>query len=74
MLQRTNKLLIGKDISRDAQVVDGAIITTTVASTGLADGESLFLTRILKYWQPVLLLLIPILYIFVKVQAKPTPT
>ncbi len=48
MLQRTNKLLIGKDISRDAQVVDGAIITTTVASTGLADGEVVVLDKNFK--------------------------
>jgi len=45
MLQRTNKLLIGKDISRDAQVVGGATITTTIASTGLADGEVVVLDK-----------------------------
>jgi len=48
MLQRTNKLLIGKDISRDAQVVDGALITTTIASTGLADGEVVVLDKNFK--------------------------
>lgn len=45
MLQRTSKLLIGKDISRDAQVVDGAVITTTAGSTGLADGEIVVLDK-----------------------------
>lgn len=48
MLQRTNKLLIGKDISRDAQVTDGALITTTVGSTGLADGEVVVLDKNFK--------------------------
>lgn len=48
MLQRTTKLLIGKDISRDAQVVAGAIITTTIASTGLADGEIVVLDKTFK--------------------------
>ena len=48
MLQRTNKLLIGKDISRDTQVVDGALITTTVGSTGLADGEIVVLDKNFK--------------------------
>jgi hypothetical protein len=48
MLQRTNKLLIGKDISRDAQVVAGATITTIVASTGLADGEIVVLDKNFK--------------------------
>ena len=45
MLQRTNKLLIGKDISRDAQVVAGATIVTSVGSTGLADGEVVVLDK-----------------------------
>jgi len=45
MLQRTNKLLIGKDINRDAQVVDGAVITTITGSTGLADGEIVVLDK-----------------------------
>ena len=45
MLQRTNKLLIGKDINRDAQVVDGAVITTTAGSTGIADGEVVVLDK-----------------------------
>ena len=48
MLQRTSKLLIGKDISRDAEVVAGAIITTTIASTGLADGEIVVLDKTFK--------------------------
>jgi hypothetical protein len=45
MLQRTNKLLIGKDINRDQQVVDGAVITTMAGSTGLADGEVVVLDK-----------------------------
>lgn len=48
MFQRTNKLLIGKDISRDAQVVAGAAITTTTGSTGLADGEIVVLDKNFK--------------------------
>lgn len=48
MLQRTNKLLIGKDISRDTEVVDGAAITTVMASTGLADGEIVVLDKNFK--------------------------
>ena len=48
MLQRTNKLLIGKDINRDAQVVAGAAITTTTGSTGLADGEVVVLDKDFK--------------------------
>jgi hypothetical protein len=48
MLQRTNKILIGKDISRDAQVVGGAVITTTTGSTGLADGEIVVLDKYFK--------------------------
>ena len=48
MLQRTNKLLIGKDISRDAEVVAGALITTTVGSTGLAEGELVVLDKNFK--------------------------
>lgn len=48
MLQRTNKLLIGKDISRDAQVVAGALITTTVGSAGLAEGELVVLDKNFK--------------------------
>jgi hypothetical protein len=48
VLQRTTKLLIGKDISRDAQVVDGAVITTTAGSTGLADGEIVVLDKNFK--------------------------
>lgn len=45
MMQRTTKLLIGKDISRDAQVVAGASMATLVASTGLADGEVVVLDK-----------------------------
>ncbi len=39
MLNRVTNVLIGKDISRDAQVVAGAQIDTITKSTGLADGE-----------------------------------
>lgn len=39
MLTRVNKILIGKDVSRDTQVVGGIGIATLVASTGLAAGE-----------------------------------
>ncbi len=39
MLTRVNKVLIGKDISRDAQVIGGIGIVTLCASTGLAEGE-----------------------------------
>ena len=45
MIHRTNKILIGKDISRDAQVVAGATIATISASTGLADGEVVVLDK-----------------------------
>jgi hypothetical protein len=48
MLQRTNKLLIGKDINRDPQVVAGAAITTTTGSSGLADGEIVVLDKDFK--------------------------
>lgn len=48
MLQRTSKLLIGKDISRDAEVVDGAVITMTAGSTGLVDGEIVVLDKNFK--------------------------
>jgi len=48
MLQRTNRLLIGKDISRDAQVVDGATLATITLSTGLADGEVVVLDKYKK--------------------------
>lgn len=48
MLQRTNKLLIGKDINRDATVVDGSVITTTTGSTGIADGEVVVLDKNFK--------------------------
>jgi len=45
MIDRTNKILIGKDITRDAQVVAGANIVTISASTGLADGEIVVLDK-----------------------------
>lgn len=48
MLQRTSKLFIGKDIDRDAQCIDGAAITTLIASTGLAEGEVLVLDKDMK--------------------------
>jgi hypothetical protein len=48
MLQKTNKLFIGKDISRDAQVVDGASMYTITLSTGLADGEVVVLDKFKK--------------------------
>ena len=48
MLQRTNRILIGKDISRDAQVVDGATLATITLSTGLADGEIVVLDKYKK--------------------------
>lgn len=39
MLNRVTSVLIGKDITRDAQVVAGAQLDTITKSTGLADGE-----------------------------------
>jgi len=48
MLQRTNRILIGKDISRDAQVVDGATLATITLSSGLADGEIVVLDKFKK--------------------------
>lgn len=39
MLTRVNKILIGKDVSRDAQVIGGIDMVTLCASTGLAEGE-----------------------------------
>lgn len=48
MLQKTNKLFIGKDINRDAQVVDGASMYTITLSTGLADGEVVVLDKYKK--------------------------
>jgi len=39
MINRVTSVLIGKDISRDAQVVAGAQLDTITKSTGLADGE-----------------------------------
>lgn len=48
MLTRVNKVLIGKDINRDAQVVAGATLATITLSTGLADGEVVVLDKYKK--------------------------
>lgn len=40
---RVQKVYVGTDISRDAQVVAGASITTLIASTGMAEGEIVIL-------------------------------
>jgi len=45
MINRTDKVLIGKDITRDPQVVAGASIVTISASTGLQDGEIVVLDK-----------------------------
>ncbi len=45
MINRTDKVFIGKDITRDAQVIAGANIVTISASTGLADGEIVVLDK-----------------------------
>jgi len=45
MINRVTSLLIGKDISRDAQVVAGAQIDTITLSTGLASGEIVVLDK-----------------------------
>lgn len=45
MINRTDKVFIGKDITRDAQVVAGANIVTISADTGLADGEIVVLDK-----------------------------
>lgn len=45
MLNRVTSLLIGKDISRDAQVVSGAQLDTITKSTGLANGEIVVLDK-----------------------------
>jgi hypothetical protein len=45
MNNRVTEILIGKDISRDAQVVAGIDMTTLGASTGLADGELVVLDK-----------------------------
>lgn len=45
MLTRVNKVLIGKDINRDAQVVAGATLATITLSTGLAEGEVVVLDK-----------------------------
>ena len=39
MITRVNKVLIGKDVSRDAEVIGGIGMVTLCASTGLAEGE-----------------------------------
>ena len=48
MLKRTDKLLIGKDISRDAQVIAGAGLKVISASTGMAEGEIVVLDKFKK--------------------------
>ena len=48
MLKRTDKLLIGKDISRDADVIAGAGLKTISASTGMASGEVVVLDKFKK--------------------------
>lgn len=48
MLTRVNKVLIGKDINRDAEVVKGATLATITLSTGLADGEVVVLDKYKK--------------------------
>lgn len=48
MNKRVNKVFIGKNVSRDAQVVDGASITTIIASTGMAEGEIVILDKDMK--------------------------
>lgn len=48
MLNRVTEILIGKDISRDAQVVAGAAISVIQATTGLADGEIVALDKNMK--------------------------
>ena len=45
MVNRVTEILIGKDISRDAQVVAGIDMTVLGASTGLADGELVVLDK-----------------------------
>jgi len=45
MMQRTTKLLIGKDIDRDAQVVAGASMATIIASGAMQDGEVVVLDK-----------------------------
>ena len=45
MINRVTSLLIGKDISRDAQVVTGAQLDTITKSTGLASGELVVLDK-----------------------------
>lgn len=52
MLTRVNKVLIGKDINRDAQVVPGATLATITLSTGLADGEVVVLDKYKKVLAP----------------------
>ena len=45
MLQRTTKLLIGKDINRDALVVEGASMATIIATGAMSDGEIVVLDK-----------------------------
>jgi len=45
MNKRVNKVFIGKNVSRDAQVIDGADIVTMMASTGMAEGEIVVLDK-----------------------------
>lgn len=52
MLTRVNKVLIGKDINRDAQVVPGASLKTITLSTGLADGEVVVLDKYKRVLAP----------------------
>lgn len=43
--KRVNKVFVGKDVSRDAQVIAGIDMTTLMASTGLAEGEIVVLDK-----------------------------
>ena len=45
MMQRTTKLLIGKDISRDATNVAGASMATLIAENSMQDGEVIVLDK-----------------------------
>lgn len=48
MLNRVTSLLIGKDISRDTDVIAGAQLDTIMKSTGLAEGEIVVLDKDMK--------------------------
>jgi len=48
MLTRVNKVLIGKDINRDAAIVNGATIATIIQTGVLADGEVVVLDKYKK--------------------------